>query len=65
MKVSSALRTLPWVDESSVQTNSTSRQAKMTLKDPKLFNIQEIEKTLAAKGYYGNRLLAGPSKEPE
>jgi hypothetical protein len=44
--VREALASLPWVDKGSVETNFSTKQARFTIADPKVYNEQQLRAAL-------------------
>jgi hypothetical protein len=60
--VAAALSTLPWVEPDIVADRKT-RQAKFTVKDRNLFDIEKVKDVVRNAGYPGTKLLAGPTEQ--
>jgi len=63
--VRAALRTLPWVEQSSIYTDVKVKQIRFTVTDKKRFSEEEIKDTLKQKNFPNVKLLAGPSSGPK
>jgi hypothetical protein len=59
--VRAALRTLPWVEQSSIYADVKVRQIRFTVTVKEQFNAEVIKNTLGQKNFPNVKLLAGPS----
>lgn len=61
-----AIATLPWVETSTIKTDSAKMQVKFTAKDPKQFDDEAVKAALKEKGSKyssGATKLSGPSEK--
>ena len=61
--MSDALATLPWVEQGSIKADRASRSVRFGINDKKLFSLEEIRTTLAAKYQGGLAVASGPEDE--
>jgi hypothetical protein len=64
--VQSAIATLPWVETSSIKTDSGKKQVKFTVKEAKEFDDKAVAAALKAKGdkyASGASKLSGPTEK--
>ena len=47
----SALGTLPWVEQASIQTDVDKREVRFNLKEKSAFNADEVKKALKDQGF--------------
>jgi hypothetical protein len=59
--VRDALATLPWVEHSSIETDTNTQEVRFRLKDKSKFDVEEVKKAIAGKGFPNTTLKAGPS----
>jgi hypothetical protein len=58
--VRNALGTLPWVEQDSIQIDTTKHELRFNLKDKSAFNLDAVKSALKAQGFDTVELLAGP-----
>jgi hypothetical protein len=58
--VRSALATLPWVEQASVQTDVNKREVRFDLKDKSAFDVAAVTKALKGQGFPDVKLKTGP-----
>jgi hypothetical protein len=58
--VRSALGTLPWVEQDSIQTIVKTREVRFNLKDKTKFNEEELRDALTKKGFDKMTVKAAP-----
>jgi hypothetical protein len=49
--VRSALATLPWVEQGTIQTDVSTREVRFNLKDKTVWSEAEVKKALKGKGF--------------
>ena len=60
-KVTTALKSLPWVEPDTIKTNVSIRQVRFTVKDSKQFDLAAAQEAIKQKGYDNVSLLKGPT----
>jgi hypothetical protein len=61
--VRDALRTLPWVEQETIEPDRSSRTVKFGINDASKFNVEELSETLGPRYGRGMEVLQGPEKK--
>lgn len=59
-----ALKTLPWVEQGSIQTDVSKREVRFDLKDKTAFREEEVSKALKDQGFREMTVRSGPPAPP-
>jgi hypothetical protein len=60
--VRSALGTLPWVEQATIQTDIPTREVRFNLKDKKAFNEEEVRKALVDQRFKEVTVRSAPGR---
>jgi hypothetical protein len=58
--VTAALESLPWVEQGSVRIDLKLGQAEFAVKDRSAFNLAEVRKAIARRGFAVSKVVSGP-----